>query len=180
MECISKLSSLQRKSREITNVKIRISFLQLINVFHYYFLKWIKKSRTNMLASLVWQQTLSLEIPWLVIKKCQQMGKIKFAMQPKKKKKFKWWMSNWNASYNPKQQRKYSVVESQPELGFGVGQSGVRAKPDVRVWNHKLLPAKGACTCIFLHLWTQIWVFPTLHCPSTGSRSPFYLGLSWG
>lgn len=39
-----------------------------------------------MLASPVWQQTLSLEIPWLVIKKCQQMGKIKFAMQPKKKK----------------------------------------------------------------------------------------------
>lgn len=40
-------------------------------------------------------------------------------------------MSNWNVSYNPKQQRKYSVVERQPEFGFGVGQSGVSAKPNV-------------------------------------------------
>lgn len=57
------------------------------------------------------------------------MGKIKFAMQPKKKKVVN--AHNWNVSYNPEQQRKYFVAGSQPELGFGVGQSGVSANPDV-------------------------------------------------
>lgn len=74
-------------------------------------------------------------------------------------------MSNWNVPYNSKQQRKYSVAESQPELGFGVGQSGVSAKPDVHFWNDEPFPEKEACTCIFT-LGTQIWVSPNLLGPA--------------
>lgn len=86
------------------------------------------------------------------------MGKIKFAMQ-QQKQQIKTKLKNGDCLIemchiipsSKEYSKKYCVAESQPELGFGVGQSGVCPKHE-HIWNGEAFPAKGACICIFTHL----------------------------